>query len=474
MQLSPTEFARRGVNGVYRDAAARLTLPILPVVTRDGHTLTAEVQASVLLVPRDADRALFDEQFPGPLVTLDGVRQHVAPRLADAARVFAQQHDAQQCLDGRGAFAQLVLARLNEIGFACGLEFLPPLDVSLHCASLEAQRAAARVSAERLDALGRAADVIAKVKAGDADALLPRDRGTALQLLLKQAPAQAAYVVAGPKLLRLTGGDAAPEAAAIEIDLGPLRSIRRAPVDGGERLVVGGQRGVALIGDPAGPPAVYRLATASDRGFNSAAIDSHTRTLYAAHSEIGIARWNLDSAETMSPLAAPAAARWLTPLDERVLFAAGGAVCVADAGGVRTVAEGAGPIVGLHVLPEAVVVVRAGGTIEQLDRATLRPMTTARREGGFAVSAVVAAGGITALAVAAADVPIDVVSLAGELLLELHGLAGVRMLACAGGRIFAVAADRQRVAVWQADRPEKPARVHAITAMVQHRVADIT
>jgi hypothetical protein len=160
-------------------------------------------------------------------------------------------------------------------------------------------------------------------------------------------------------------------------------------------------------------------------------------------------------------------------LDERLIFAAGSAVCVIDADGVRAAGDGGEAIVGLHVLPEAVVVVRAAGTIEQLDRATLQPLARARRGATLTCSAPITAGGLSAIAVAGEQGPIDVVTLGGELLLELHGQPGVRMLAAAGNTIAAVATDRQRIAVWSADQPDKPRRVHAITAMVQSRVTDV-
>ncbi|HEY0009797.1 MAG TPA: SPFH domain-containing protein, partial [Tepidisphaeraceae bacterium] len=152
MQLAPGELARRTPDRViYSHGPRTVSITLGPTITRDGHQLSLQCALTTHLVERDADLVLFNEQLlqDRSVVTLDSVRQHLAGPLATSLAEFAQQHDAATCLAQRATVSQLILKRANDIGFACGLEFLPPLEVQLRCPTLEAQQAAEQVARQQ-------------------------------------------------------------------------------------------------------------------------------------------------------------------------------------------------------------------------------------------------------------------------------------------------------------------------------------
>jgi hypothetical protein len=485
MILAPNELARRTQTGAaYRHEPLRLTLVVGPVVARDGHSVSANVSLSLRLVDREADLELFREQLlTSDTVTIDSVRQRLTPPLATSFREFAQQHDASQCLGQRSTIAQLLFQRANEIGFACGLEFLPPVEADVHCPSLDAERAAEQLARQQAGRLGQAAEVLERLRSlGGAAQLRPDEQATLLELLLRNQKPCTARIVAGANLLACDPATGSTVKIELPSDIGPLRSVRHFAQGGVSRTLVGGQRGVAVLFDRAGDSApqngdqsaVYLTQTANERGFNSVAIDAGSRTIIAAHGELGLVRWNVDDAQALAPVAVEGAPRFLTPIDERMLFAVGSDLMVVDAGAARVTLRGNAPILGVLNFSDCIVVVRDDGTVEQLDRGTLQVRHRFDRSTKLTAAAAMEVEGLQALLLAGESGPVECVSLAGQPLLELHSPhRGLRMLAVCGGQVAAVSADRQHLVIWDGWKPDAPARSVNIVARAGHRAADI-
>lgn len=467
MQLTPNELARRTVDGsVFRHDAVGMSVVVGPVVSRDGHEMTITGRLSVRIVERDADLELFKEQLlaSNDVVTIDTVRTRLLSGLETTLSAFAAAHDAETAVGKRTTVAELILERANEIGFACGLECVPPADASVDCPSLEARRAAERIDKDQAARLDRAAKAIEHAKSlGSADGLRPEDQATLLQLLMRGTPARHAIIAAGENVVRLdpTTGDTTADPIR---GIGLVRSVAAI----GDRACVGGQSGVRI------DDRVYALASNSQRGINSIAIDQTSHTLVAAHSELGLLRWNIESAEPMASVTNVVSPRFLTAIDERILFASADQLMRLDGDRAGEVHRASGEIINIHLTRDAVWVVCENGAVERLNRSDLRVRSGFRRSTKLCASTVIEVQGMSAIVLAGESGPMDVLSTSGAPLLELHGrFQALRMLCACGPSVVGISADRQSAVVWSADRPHEPTRVINLVARHGHRATDI-
>lgn len=476
MQLAPQEIGRRTIDGaVFRHEPLRMTMTIGPVVARDGHELSAACGFSVRLAERGADIELFKEQLLAgtDVVTLDTVRQRLANDLTASLRAFADSHEASLCLAQRETVGQLLFQRAGEIGFGCGLEFLPPFDVTVHCPSLDAQRVAEQISTRQTQQLDRAAETLERLRSlGSVAQLRADEQATVLQLLMKSAPPTPLWVVAGAKLIEYTPSTGDARALPLPETLGPLRSVRRVMIDHAPRLLLGAQRGVGVrVGEEV---AAYLSQSISERGFNSVAIDPPARLVAAAHGELGILRWDAGTAQPLPPVTVDGEPRFLTAIDERLVFATGEQLLTLDSAGTHLAHRAEGDIIAILPLPDALILVRENGVIERLDRSTLRPIDTLKRSARLLAATLMSLEGLAAITLSPEAGPIDIVSLTGAPLLELHApQQGLRMLAHAGGYVVGVSADRQSLVTWDGFRAGAPVRALNVVAKFGHRIADI-
>ena len=184
------------------------------------------------------------------------------------------------------------------IAFNCGVELVAPFDVSaesptLQRAKLESmqRKVTERRTAEQAEHVARAAELLKQFQSlRDAapglspgrvlERISPADRGSMLETLLMASAAEAGqtlYAVAGPNLVRIDSRQsAAPKAPSCDViplpgDLGPLRSVQAAEIEGRTGLLIGAQSGVMFV-DPTQPAAAVCYAdreVTSALGFNS-------------------------------------------------------------------------------------------------------------------------------------------------------------------------------------------------------------
>jgi hypothetical protein len=470
MNLAPNELARRTDTGaIYRHDPLPMTFTVGPVVSRDGHEASLRAHLSVRLVERDADIELFKEQLLGdkPAVTIDIIRQHLIPLLESGVRTFAQQHDAEPLIQQQNTVLQLVLERANEFGFARGLEFVPPADGVLICPALQTQRAAMRIERERSEQVERAASIVERAKSiSGVEALRADEQATLLQLLIRQTEPRDAMIAAGRYLIRLETDSGQTQAVSVPDEIGPLRSAQVDPVG---RLLLGGQSGVAIDDN------VYPIHAPTERGINSVAIDP-AGMVVAAHSELGLLRWDLRSAQSLDaiPLAG-APARHLVAIDDRMVFSAGERVLRLDGDRVVDCHQSSGQVIAIQPLGEVVWVIRNNGACDPLPRSTLIGSRAGfRRSQSLTAADLIEVQGLRGLVLAGETGPVELVSVAGAPLLELHGPhRSLRMICVCGQAIVGITADRQLAIVWQIDRPNQPAHVINLVARHGHRASDI-
>src|SRR5207249_485799 len=105
------------------------------------------------------------------------------------------------------------------------------------------------------------------------------------------------WAVAGTSLIRIDPRAQRPQIDAQELpdELGPLRSVRAAEIDGRRVLLIGARSGVMAF-DPAKPAEVrkYAVSTISSQlGFN--AVAWWEGAIWATHREAGLVRWESGS-----------------------------------------------------------------------------------------------------------------------------------------------------------------------------------
>ncbi|MBC7784754.1 MAG: hypothetical protein H7144_13030 [Burkholderiales bacterium] len=487
MSLAPHEIARRnGADHMLRHEAVPLAIEFRPIISRDGHEVIVSFESAMRLVDRAADVELFKEQMLAghDSVTVDRVRQRLMPLLEGTLREFAAQHEAGSCGGFSATIEQLLLHRANEIGFGCGLEFIPPTRVAVHCPAIEARRVVEQVERhrhEQLDRqLDRAASILQRARQAGAvgvmgDALRADEQATLLQMLLRESAAVPVLVAAGSSLIRVEPHTAHTEPVNVPPGIGPLRSVQALLSTSGTITALGGRSGVAILTHDDLPPRVYTTDAQSDRGINSIAIDQRAGTLVAAHTELGLLRWDLTTAESLPTIAVLAPVRSLIAVGDRLYAAAGNNIIAVEDTSARIVHTGEGQIVSLLCTADSLWAIRQTGAVERLARSD-----PSQRLAGFdrstqlQTAAMVQSEGLSVLALAGEFGPVELVSTAGTPLLELHSpFHGLRRLAHAGRFVIGVSADRQQLITWDTQHPAAPVRTSNILARFGNRIADI-
>ena len=433
----------------YSHAPHALSLSLPDLISADGHRVSIVVSITLRLLERAADVAVFNEHFTaGERIALDDVRQYLAEAMRPAAESQIAAKDAADWLTDTAALQAALLGRLNAIGFACGLEFLPPTTVQTRSDSLAADRLAAATAQRQAAALERAAELRERIGRGEAGNLSAPQLADLLPAMLQSESHQPAsfFLAAGPGVIDVTASPAAAVAVAGHATIGPLRSTRVFTVSGRPTLGMGGQRGVALVDlTGATPPQSFTLdQLASDRGFNAIAFDPVLGQLIATHGEIGIVRWTI--AGNAPPLVTPLpGARLLLRLDDRLLLASGRDL-IAVSGPPKTIAQndaqGDAPVVALLDLDESAAVVRGNGQVARLDRTTLRPVEQFRHSSPVRCAAVLRVAGVRLMLLGTESGIVDIVTFAGQPVGNIRPRAGVSLLATSGATIAVLSSDR--------------------------------
>lgn len=443
-----------------------LTLTLARLRTADGHDLTAYVTATARLVDRPADVLLFAEQFltGRDAATAADLQTHFTAPLAAVAAEFAAGHDAETCLRNAGELSALLLKRAEAAGFGCGLTFVGPVHVTLDSETLRADRQKRDARRRQLDDADHAAQLSSKLpEAGHAARLSVSDQAALLPSLLASLPRTRIVLTAGPNVLSIEP-DGEMKIHPMPMAVGPLRSVR---VLGDGHYGVGGTGGVAVVATEFGAQDVYTCGSALGRGFNAVASLKSADQIVATHGEFGLAVWT--AAEPATPRVFPApAARLLTPIGDRLLFACAGVMSVYDGHTTESVGDDGAMIVAIAAYAGRVIVVRQDGTLQSLAADTWRPIGTSKVYGTVYAAAALDVGGLRGVLIAGSRGGIDCVAPDATPLGRFDG-DELRMVALAGGRPVGVTHDRTRVLIWD---DAMPTTIN-ILARTGHHVTDI-
>jgi len=525
MSLRNNELARRQDGRVeLRAQPLRVRWMLDGLVTSDGHELRADFTCSARALPEPSERRMLEEVLLGSRYSLndDDLARHFEPALTAAAGKAAEKHSAADWTAGdlKGEMVEVIRSAAQSVAFACGVELLAPFDLELQSPSFQQERLrkmqhslVEQSAAERMQHVQRATELLKQFHSLRQAApelapgqvlqqISPADRGQVLQMLLlaaaKENGLERLWAVAGPYLVDVNvhEGSADPQLHPLPPDLGPLRSVQPASIDGRPKLLIGARSGFMIV-DPANLSDVQPYADQIDSqlGFNRVLYWGAGRGYIASHGQAGIVRWDpsqrdqaaaalrpdrFGSAELMqsggSASAQTAGPRNLQVLDDSALvFSAGNRLLLTDLQKVETIQTASvAPVSAIVPSNGQLVVVHEDGTICSLKRGT-RKLTCLTRRGARVCSAGSLPWlGSSRLLLAGENGAVDCMGLDDPLLTQYQSPhRGLRSISGCGEFVAGISSDRQRLIVWPAWEGRQPIAEIYLTGLTRHRIADI-
>lgn len=530
MPLRDNELARRQEGKIeLRPQPLRLRWSFNKLLTSDGHELRAVFTCSARALPDPIERRMFEEVLLGTRysVTDEELAAHFQPALESAATKAAEQHTAAEWGDApnRDQMLQTLRNASAPVAFGCGIELLPPFEVDLQSPSYQRQRVRAmqqglaeKQAAGQMEHVQRAAELLKQFQSLRQAApdlspgrvlgqISPADRGAVLQTLLlasaKERRAEQLWAVAGPYLARIETeeGSPRPQLFPLPPNLGPLRSISAADIEGRRRLLIGARSGFMLVDpeNPAEPQLFSDSGIESALGFNRVIYWGMSQGFAASHGDAGIVRWTtaqrespatalrpdrFSSVQPTSPPPLPSASgstaspgpRNLQVLDERsLIFSAGNRLFSTDLEQAQPIAsESNSEVVAIVPDDEQLVVVHQDGTLCGLDRQTRKLHCLMRRGTRVRSLGLLPWMGGARLLLAGDDGPINCIGFDDPLVTEYQSPhRGFRVVAGSTDWVAGISADRQRVILWQTWDGRQPLSEVYLTGLTRHRIADL-
>lgn len=322
MRLLPNELARIESNRlILRPEPVRLGLIFDDLPAADGHALRVRFSFGVRALEDPAETQMLRDVLMGsrPALTMEDVTRHFAPTLRSAAVGVADDKGVEAWLSGedKELFSAPMATAAQKIAFACGLEILPPYDITLESPSYEQKRLrdlqrslAEQEAAGRVEHFSRATQLLQKFEeirekspeltpGAILGQLSPIDQGATLQTLLlaaaKRQQANDLWAVGGEYLVRIDARSGAPKTQLFPLPptLGPLRSVQSAMIDSQRVLLVGARSGFYLVrlDDPEHPEIYPDHGIESPLGFSRVVFQNRDRGFAACHGEAGLVRW---------------------------------------------------------------------------------------------------------------------------------------------------------------------------------------
>ena len=486
---------------------SRLRLPSL--TSSDDHAVEIMFACGIRALDAAVERQMLTEAFLSDrdAVSADDVLAHFSPSLRDAATRAVAARPAEQWLSdsARGELLDALRAAARPVAFRCGVELMPPFELSVESPTLQREKLesmqrklAERRAAGQVEHVQRAAELLRQFQAlRDATPglspgqILERvnaaDRGSMLETLLLAASSaageQALWAVAGPNLVRIDPRAESPATRLIPLPttLGPLRSVQPGELGGQRGLLIGAQSGVMWI-DPQQPQEEARTfadrEVTSPMGFNSVvAVPGGGEMIFATHGEAGLVAWRAGTGDEPAFTVRPQGERPanVTALDDRrVLYSAGGGVFVADIDGQVLPVSTGDAVALIAVAADQIVIVRASGLVEQLDRETFQRISATQRCGAASAAGLLPWLGTMRLLLATEDGPICCVGNDDPLVTQYASAhRGLRAVAATADVVAGVSGDRQRIILWKSWDGRKPASEIHLAGIARHRVADI-
>ena len=491
MTWRDNELAKRDADAklIVRPDARPMEIILAALPTADAHTLNVTFTANVCAVNRSADVQLLAEQFAEALapawgtVCVHDVARHLLGPLSESMTAFCRQHDVAACLRQSSTITTLLLARANEIGFACGLIFDAPAYVALHSSTLAADEVRAQLHRREVDDAKRAAERFEALQSLPVERWPTNDRARLIADAFAGAAPAEAYVVAGPTLARI---DFSTMKLA-RVTLTHAQPFRSVNVLSDQRLALGYTNGVYVYDPRTHATNDFTLPGKSSRGVNSAAL-APDGSLVFTHGELGVMRHNTHA---HAVLAHVADARNVTVVGHHVLLSIGPNVFAVEGSTLRPVASGSvspvanalarahNTIVAILQLTGRCVVVRDNGRVQFFDAQTLHEIHSMALGRSVRCVAAVTHARIDALLIGGESNEVQIVSQAGQTLWKYTLPEAPVMLATAGRYVVAVGASRERVYVVDVARSassdvdaSRVITLHAVAAL-GHRVTDV-
>jgi hypothetical protein len=495
------------------------------LVTADGHELRASFACSARALPEATERRMLEEVLLGGRYAVSDVdvSKHFEPRMHGAAAKAAQNHPVAQWL-GDGTAAEMTEALRGAavaVAFDCGVEILPPFTLDMTSPTFQQQQLRARQqalaekqTAEQVEQVQRAAGLLKQFQEirSAAPELSPgrvleqisgSDRGAVLQTLLlasaKEKAGEQLWAVAGPYLVRMDRTEAGmkPQLFPLTPELGPLRSVQGAVIEGKRRLLIGARLGFMSV-DP-GNPSDTRIfrddpPTDSSLGFSRVVYRGEQYGYAASHGAAGIVCWA--GKEDEKPVAAlraesvgvravstegsvegqAAGPRNLQVLDGGwLMFSAGGKLFVTDGTEARDLGSpSAAEIVG--VLPDEarMIVVHEDGTICTVDRGTREVKCVVRGSVRVKSAGILPWLGSVRVLLAEEVGPVSCVGIDDPLVTQYQSPhRGLRTVAGSRELVAGISPDRQRLLVWNSWDGRQPLTEIYLTGVTRHRIADV-
>jgi hypothetical protein len=534
MALQAHEIARRDEAAIeLRDEPLRVRWMFKGLTTSDSHDVSCLFTASARVVPENIERRMLAEVLLADraVLTQDDIAAHFQPALQSAAEEVVARSTAPSLLaadsEARKTLLESLKSAARPVAFACGLELLAPFALEFHSESFQRQKIRSmqqslmeQQRAGELEHLERAADLLKRFEAIRSsapglsagrvlDQISPADRGAMLHTLQlaaargRGAVAQTLWIVAGPTLAKLDPADPMrqPELMTLPTELGPLRSVQSARIEGTTTLLVGAQRGFFAIQPPAldKPKAYLFPGLESPLGFNKIVARADGSAFFGSHSDAGVAQWNADKPSAPTQVVPPArflaspfaeqpsnfsqsistgrGPKHLCAIDDRLLlFAAGALLFTWDGQQIAEIpTDSRSEVVGILSETESLLIVRDDGAISRLD---CRPPHELQEIQHRPVR-LRAAGALPwmdsqRLLLASEDGAIACVGLEDQLVTEfVSPHRGARIVAGSSSLVAAVSPDRQRVILWNAWDGQRPLTEIYLAARTRHRIADL-
>lgn len=357
-----------------RDRPLVLMLTLPDGRSRDRHAVRGQCRLVLRWEADENDLAAMGRGLMhGPRLTRDELAERCAAGGGrDALERFIREHDAAAVVHelDKSALLDVLRDALKRFCFECGARLERIDEAAFESPTLtereRIQRDAARqveriksremveaaaleATQRRLDDLGTVLDKLKQAAAGDDNnqwhellpALSPAERGRLLENLWRLTPnhrvAEAVVAVAGKECLWFDPADPdrPTRRVALNESLGGLRSVAFAPDK--RLLAVGAATGVWTLSADSDAAATAYAVPDSERqktGFNAAVVAGGF--LYATHSHLGCWRWTLDAPDEASPILRPEGGRPKTIRavtvagDGRVFFTGGSKVLFYD------------------------------------------------------------------------------------------------------------------------------------------------
>lgn len=497
--------ARKTVDDLLlNEDAARFVCAWNDLRSLDHQQMRIEFSAGVICVDSPADRALLTERFFSASDAREITPNHISRFLTEegttAIKRYILSQQSEDLLDGSVdvPLSELLAEQCRKAAFAAGMAVLPPYTLKIDSPSVERIQKLTQVQ-ERLDALAQTqtsrAAMLAELtrrlaeQGGNTKALDGLQLSDPLDLFRAAGVADSTWGESLPALAIGVGPNLAPlnpvrpvlqNSIKAVSDVGPIRSIRAARLDGAPVLVVGTREGVAILKPGSFDRiASFRVSGTSEFGFNAAGILEEDRSVLATHSDYGTVSWKLNKPEESRTLSTGASRSLIVLSSKLAVFAEVNQLKWIAAGKeVESGLAGTSMIVEIAELPDKLLAVayadRSIAIVDANAGPTAQPMRTLRMLAPIVSIAGMDVCGLPRVVATMTDGTLRSIDpFSGEVISIGPSSYAARAVRCRAGYIALLNADRTRVGIVDLMQPDRLAGEVHVMAAYGSRGADV-